>query len=256
MTEKKSKFSKFGFGGLLAASVGVAGLLGACAVQGQEGEEGLEPEDSVVTLGTDTQELHSSSLVGTKCWVLEPALGKGTFLELRFVPIGGGHSLLSGQAVRNDGSKPDRVLQLSGSASRHTFVGDGDATISRFLVDLHYSFSKTGTNPANAFVETGANLLGHYNIRLNPDDLSGVFEGRDVVLDWAAPLSGPSETLDAKAAQNAYSSIANNYLGGLTCDGTVPGFDNCGTYLPINNTGTLTLVGSNRRECRIANPQL
>ena len=212
-------------------------------------------------LGADDSELQSTRqarsnpiLRGTKCWVLDPVVGKETFLELRFLPIGRGHSLFSGQAFRNDGTKPDRVLQMSGSSRRHSFVGDGGVTISRLLVDLHYSFSKTGTDPANAFAETGAGLLGHYNLRLNPSDLSGVFEGRDLVLDWTPPLTGPSATYAANSPLNGYSTIANNYLGGIQCDDSVPGFNNCGTIVPLNNTGSLTLVGNNAAACAAARP--
>lgn len=192
---------------------------------------------------------------GTKCWVLDPVLGKQTFLRLRFTTIGQGHALFSGQAVRTDGQKPDRVLQISGSSSKHSFVGDGDETIERILMDFHYSFSKIGTDPANAFAETGAGLLGHYNVRLNPEDFSGVFEGRDLVLDWQPPLTGPAITYAAdQVPENGYASIANNYLGGVACSDEVPGFNNCGTILPINNTGTLTLVGTNKQECDAAAP--
>lgn len=196
-----------------------------------------------------------NSLRGTKCWVLDPVLGKETFVQLTFKRIGNGQSVFSGFAVRNDGSKPDRVLQMSGGAGRHSFVGDGDVEIDRHLVNLTYSFSKIGTDPNKAFLETGAALRGHYAFRLDPSDLSGFFEGNDFVLDWSPPLTGPSVTYTASDARNAYSTIANNYLGGIQCDGTVSGFDDCGTIIPLNNAGTVTLVGSNPNQCAAANPQ-
>jgi len=195
------------------------------------------------------------SLQGTMCWVLDPVLGKETFVQLTFRRIGNDQSLLSGFAVRNDGSKPDRVLQMSGGAGRHWFTADGDVEVDRHLINLTYSFSKIGTDPSNAFVETGAALRGHYAFRLDPSDLNGFFEGNDIVLDWRPPLTGPSATFTASDSRTGYSSIANNYLGGIQCDGTVSGFDNCGSIIPLNNAGTVTLVGSNASQCAVANPQ-
>lgn len=198
----------------------------------------------------------SGSLHGTKCWTLDPVVGKDTFVELTFRRIGNRQSIFSGTAIRNDGTKPDRVLQMSGTTSHHSFIGDGDTEISRHLLNLTYSFSKTGTDPANAFTETGAVLRGHYAIRLNPENLNGYFEGNDIVLDFPGGLTGPAATFSSQDPNNdAYKPLgANNYLGGILCDGTIPGFDNCGSIVPLNNAGTLTLVGQNRRQCHAANP--
>ncbi|MEM7254211.1 MAG: hypothetical protein AAF493_22565 [Pseudomonadota bacterium] len=188
-------------------------------------------------------------LSGTKCWVLDPVLGKETFVELKFRWIGGKQALFSGTAVRTDGQKPDRILQMSGSTSRHTFEGDGGVNISRHMLNLTYAFSKTGTDPANAYTETGAALRGHYAIRLNPANLDGYFEGNDIIMDFPGGLTGPATT---SAADNSM----NEYLGTISCDGNlVPGqFDNCGTIIPVNNAGSLTLVGSNAWQCYLQRP--
>lgn len=195
------------------------------------------------------------SLKGTKCWTLDPVLGKDTFVELTFKRIGNGQSIFSGTAVRTDAQKPDRILQMSGSTSVHSFIGDDETEITRHMLNLTYAFSKTGTNPANAFTETGAALRGHYAIRLDPSSLNGYFEGNDIVMDFPGGLTGPAATFDAQSVNNPYAALgANNYLGGILCDGTVPGFNNCGTIIPVNNAGSLTLVGKNKRQCKNANP--
>ena len=203
----------------------------------------------------------SDALEGTYCWEVEPVIGLDAFLTLTFLRIGNGNALFSGTAVRLDGRSPDRVLQFSGSSSRHKFRGDNDTVIDRHLLAAEYSFSKLNNlDPAQAFDETGNPLVGHYAIRLDARTLDGRFEGNDTGYNWIEPpLTGPAATFTAEPGglgndRNDYAVIPNNYLGGMLCDGTVPGFDNCGTFIPVNNTGPLKLVGIGARQCRALNP--
>lgn len=191
-------------------------------------------------------------LKGTKCWSFQAAFGKPAFITLHFKKVRKGHSLFSGQVVRADGGaiKPDRVLQVSGSAGYHTFVGDNDTDVERFLLDLHYSFSKTGTDPAAAFTESGFHLRGHYSVRVDPESLDGVFAGNDFILRWAPPLNGPRATFSRDVTAVGGDGVSANYLGGIDCAGRT-----CGDILPINNAGTWTLVGRNARQCERRNPQ-
>ena len=210
---------------------------------------------AVGTAPVKAEQDSEDALAGTKCWVLDPVVGKGSFMTLTFLPLSDEQAIFSGQIVRTDGKKPDRVLQVLGSAGTHTFVGDGGVQIDRILFNLNYAFSKTGTKPARAFAETGAALRGQYAMRINPVDGSGVFQGNDFVIDWKPPLTGPSATYTADNPANGYSGIANNYLGGIRCDGSLGfGFDNCGTVIPLNNAGTLRLAGSDAQACAQANP--
>lgn len=228
---------------LTTAAAGGLALAAGTALQSQSA-------DGVPEARAGAQEIVSGlsfpPLAGTKCWELNPAFGKSTFLQLRFLPIGDKQSLLSGNAFRNDGSKPDRVLQLSGSASKNRFVGD-DGYIKRYLMNLTYSFNKTNTDPVGQFDETGAVLRGQYTVRLDPSTLNGRFDGNDIVMDWTPPLSGPSNTFAASGP--------NEIFGSIQCDGTFPGLDNCGTIIPLNNTGTMTLVGEGTQVCNAANPR-
>lgn len=198
------------------------------------------------------QHYHRNQLRGTKCWKFKAAFGKPSFMKLHFLRVREGHSMFSGTVVRADGvnKKPDRVIQVTGSGSFHSFVGDNKAEISRYLLNLNYSFSKTGTNPENAFKEVPLQIRGHYNVRLNPENLNGVFAGNDYIMSWAPPLTGPSNTFRADLSQNGYSSINGNYLGGIDCTG-----GSCGTILPLNNAGQLELVGRNAYQCDLAEEQ-
>lgn len=199
--------------------------------------------------------LDRKTLKGTKCWKFKAVFGKDAFMELHFFNKRHGHSLVSGRVIRADGvnKKPDRVLQVSGSASFHEFVGDNKTKIERYLLNLTYSMSKTGTDPAKAFTEASSHLRGHYNVRLNPKGMSGVFAGNDFILDWATPLTGPVGNPENNNKPVTYradfdvqggNGVTANYMGGLDCTG-----NSCGTILPINNTGTLELVGNSKREC-------
>ena len=201
------------------------------------------------------------ALNGTYCWAVDSVVGKDAFLTLTFKRIGNRNALFSGTGVRLDGRNPDRVLQFSGSTSRHRYLGDHHTLIDRHLLHATYSFSKLNSlSPDEAFSETGNPLVGHYAIRLDAKTLNGRFEGADTGYNWIEPpLTGPSATWTAESGgpgnpNNEYSVFPNNYLGGITCDGSVPGFDNCGTFIPVNNTGLLTLMGVNERQCRSKNP--
>lgn len=209
---------------------------------------------ATILVGTMSSAYAAGSLRGTKCWKLEPVLGKETFVELTFKRIGNGQSVFSGTALRLDGSHPERVLQMSGSSSRYTYTGNDNTDISLHLLNLNLAAAKLSKDPATVLDETGHVILSHYTVRLDPSSLNGAFEGTDVLSEFPGGLTGPAVTYHSQHANNAYSEHASNYLGGISCDGTVPGFDNCGTILPINNAGTLTLLGNNKRQCRQANP--
>jgi hypothetical protein len=193
-------------------------------------------------------------LKGTKCWSLDPVLGKDAFVQLTFKRIGNGQSVFSGHALRADGSHGERVLKMSGTTSKYTYVGNDDAEISVHLLDLTSSGVKLNKDPASVFNESGHLVVSQYAVRLDPDSLNGAFTGLETLADVDGPLTGPAVTYHSQHANNAYAAHASNYLGAVSCDGTVPGFDNCGTVLPLNNSGTLTLIGSNKRQCKAANP--
>lgn len=211
------------------------------------------------------------ALRGTKCWKFQAAFGKPAFIELHFFNRRHGHSLVSGQVVRADGvnKKPDRVLQVSGSAGYNTYTSTQQVPkldennqpvvdeagnpvletvegpeVERFLMDLTYSFSKTGTDFSKAFTEASLHTRGHYAVRLDAETLDGVFAGNDFILRWAPPLTGPLRTLpnDSNAAPG--NGVTANYMGGLDCTG-----GSCGLILPLNNAGTFQLVGRNKRQC-------
>lgn len=188
----------------------------------------------------------TSALRGTKCWKFRAAFGKPAFIELHFQNLRYGHSLVSGTVVRADGvnKKPDRVLMVSGSAAYNEFIGDDETTISRYLLNLTYSFSKTGTNPESAFSEAAFHMRGHYAVRLHPETLDGVFAGNDFVLRWAPPLTGPSRTFSADTSVTGADGVTANYMGGINCEG-----GSCGDILPLNNAGTWELIGRNKFQC-------
>lgn len=191
------------------------------------------------------------ALRGTKCWKFNAAFGKPAFIELHFFNRRHGHSLVSGTVTRADGvnKKPDRVMLVSGSAAYNSFVGDNETEIKRYLLNLTYSLSKTGTNPDDQFTVGGFHLRGHYNVRLNAEDLNGAFAGNDFILSWRAPLTGPNSTFQADRTVEGARGVTANYMGGVNCTG-----DNieCGTILPLNNAGTWEIIGNNKRQCDAA----
>lgn len=188
-------------------------------------------------------------LGATKCWKFQAAFGKPAFMQLYFFGNRQSHSLVSGTVIRADavGSKPDRVIQISGSMSRHAFVGDNDTEIDRYLMNLTYSLAPTGTNADVHFDDLGFYLRGHYHIRLDPNTLDGIFAGNDVIMRWENPLTGPAFQYAADTTVTGARGVTANYMGGINCEG-----GECGTILPLNNTGSLELVGSNRRQCQRA----
>lgn len=189
------------------------------------------------------------ALRGTKCWKFKAAFGKPAFAELHFFNSRHGHSLVSGTVTRADGvnKKPDRVILLSGSATYNSFVGDNETEIKRYLLNLTYSLTKTGTNPANAFAEIGFHQRGHYNVRLNSETLDGVFAGNDFIFAWTPPLTGPTRTLRADQTVAGGRGVTANYMGGIECDSAAG--RECGLILPLNNAGTWELIGRNKRQC-------
>lgn len=206
---------------------------------------------TTVLIGSMSTANAAGSLSGTKCWQLDPVVGKQTFIRLTFKRIGNKQSVFSGNALRFDGSHKERVLQMSGSTSRYSFTGNDGAEVSTHLLNLTSVGTKLSEDPATLLDEVGHTVLSQYSIRLDPSNLSGAFEGIDTLSDFPGGLTGPLNTYHAKHAANGYNTInPNNFLGGLECNSPDTGHVNCGTVLPINNAGTMTLVGSGKNACK------
>lgn len=185
----------------------------------------------------------------TKCWKFTSAFpGKPGFMELQFFGNRRGHSMVSGTVVRADapGSKPDRVIQISGSMSYHEFEAADGTLVPRYLMNVTSSLAPTGAaNGVDHYSDKGFYLNGHYHIRLDPFTLDGVFGGRDVISRWTAgQLTGPAQLFDEDNTVTGGSGITANYMGGINCTG-----GECGAIVPVNQAGSLELVGTTRRQC-------